>query len=424
MKIHGSALWQLTLDLFGQALLSLSDHKLRTVLSASGIAIGIAAVILIATVNRSGKEVIFEELQTFGLKSVWVYRNYKVDDPRRVIRSGTGITNDDLNALAASPANTPALAKFAPIVWPSRNTPLFATFGNRYSSAGVEGVGAAYLDINNDTLALGRGFIPQDIERRRPVAVIGEQVRKDLFNADENPIGREIRIRDDKFEIIGVLAYKDRSFLSSINSTGGQQNPNERILIAYNRLQTLLASEDITMIQGEAVDPGEAKAAADQIVSFLQRRHRDDFKYRIETMQQYVANADVILGIVSTIGLIAATVSLFVAGLGILNIMSTSVIERTREIGLRKAIGGSEGEIMSQFLIEAILISLFGGVCGLLLGGISSFVITTWTHYPLVPEFSFIVIGFCVSLVVGLISGVYPAYRAAKLRPVEALRYE
>ncbi|MBS1159800.1 MAG: macB [Proteobacteria bacterium] len=423
MKPASNTLWQFWLDLLGQALLGLADHKLRTALSATGIAIGIAAVILIATVNRSGKEVIFSELQTFGLKSVWVHRNYKVDDPRRVIRGGTGISNDDINALKAS-ASCPALAKFTPILWPGRYAPLFATRGNRYSSAGVEGVGSAYLEINNDALVVGRGFNPQDIERRRAVAVIGEQVRNDLFAADENPVGKELRIADDKFEIIGVLAYKDRSFLASINSTGGQQDPNGRILIPYNRLQTMLGTEDITMIQGEAVSPGMARAAAEQIVAFLKRRHQDAFKYRIETMQQYVANADVILGIVSTIGLVAATVSLLVAGLGILNIMSTSVIERTREIGLRKAIGGGEGEIMSQFLIEATLISLLGGVFGLLLGAVSSVAITAWTHYPLVPEFSFIVIGFCVSLVVGLISGVYPAYRAAKLRPVEALRYE
>lgn len=422
MSITRSSAWHLWFDIAIQSALSLSHHRLRTLLSVLGIAIGIAAVILIGTVSQGGKEVVFSELQTFGLKSVWVLRDRRVADPKRVIRAGTGIDNDDFAAVGSSGC-CPALAKATPVIYAGQSTPRLAHAGNRYSQIQLLGIGSDYLEINNDVITQGRGFTPRDIERRRPLIIIGEQVRWDLFGNQQLPLGQEVRLGHERFEVIGILGHKDRSLLASIGSAGGQ-DANSRVLIPYNRMQAMQGNNEIDVIQGMVADKSAASIATSQVIGFLKRRHKDGYDYRAETMEQYVGTANNILGGVSTIGIVAASVSLFVAGLGILNIMSTSVLERTREIGLRKAIGGTEGEILLQFLLEAAVISSIGGTIGLALGAFSSILIAKATHFPLIPSAPLILSSFGVAVAVGLISGFYPAYRAANLRPVEALRYE
>jgi ABC-type antimicrobial peptide transport system permease subunit len=416
-------LWQLWLDVARQALLSLGDRRLRSGLSILGIAIGIAAVILISVVSRGGREVVDSELQTFGLRSVWIYRDRTMTDPRRIVRAGTGIDNDDYQAIVQSGC-CDALARITPVVYAGQGLSNVIRSGRRYSQVRIEGVGADYMEINNDSISVGRGFIPGDFERRRKVVVIGERVRADLFGDQIDPLGQEIQLGDLKFEVVGVLARKDRTLLSSIGSAGGQDT-NSRLLVPYGRVQALNGGTAIDMLQGAlASDKERAGVATSQVTSLLKRRHRDDYDYHAETMEQYIGTANAILGGVSKIGIIAASVSLLVAGLGILNIMSTSVLERTREIGLRKAIGGSDGAILTQFLLEAGFISLLGGVAGVTLGLLSSVLIVKLTGFPLAPSISMIVLALVISAFVGVVSGFYPAYRAAKLRPVEALRYE
>lgn len=422
LNAERNAAWHFWLDIVAQSWLSLGDHRLRTLLSILGIAIGIAAVILIGTVSRGGKEVIFSELQTFGLKSVWVFRDLRVTDPRRMVRAGTGINNEDLAAIASTDCCS-ALANFTPVLYMGRNTSELAHAGGSYSQTRVLGVGSGYLEINNDQIVQGRGFVPKDIERRRNFIIIGEQVRWDLFGAQRNPIGQEIRLGTGRYRVIGVLEHKDRSLLASIGSAGGQ-DANSRVLLPYNVLQAQRGNNEIDVIQGMVSNNATANAATAQLISFLKRRHRSKYDYRAETMAQYVDTANKILGGVSIIGIVAASVSLLVAGLGILNIMSTSVLERTREIGLRKAIGGTEEEILFQFLLEAALISSIGGVVGLVLGEAVSVVMAGLAGFPFMPSPIAIIGVLGVAIAVGLISGFYPAYRAAKLRPVEALRYE
>jgi putative ABC transport system permease protein len=414
--------WRLWLDVAQQAWFSLGDRRFRTLLSISGIAIGIAAVTLIGVATQGGKQVVFSELQTFGLRSVWISRDRKVVDPHRIQRAGTGIDNDDYAALRSSSCCT-AFVRFSPLVFGGRDAPSFARVGRHYSRVQLEGVGDAYLAINNDQISGGRAFSPMDVERARPVAIIGSRVRDELFSPAENPIGRELRLDKQKFEIIGVLDAKDRSLLSSIGSGGGQDT-NGRVLVPYTRVQAVLGTNQIDVLQGEIRDDVPAAAAAQLAADFLARRHRDALAYRVDTMEQYVTTANNILSGVSKIGIVAASVSLFVAGLGILNIMSTAVLERTREIGIRKALGGSEREILLQFLLEATFISLIGGVVGLLLGGVASAGIAWIARFPLDPSMLLNGFSLLVAVGVGLASGLYPAYRAAHLRPVEALRYE
>lgn len=412
--------WRLWLDIGLQAWYSLGDRRFRTLLSVSGIAIGIAAVTLIDVVTHGGRDMVFAELQTFGLRSVWISRDRKLVNPHQQQRTGSGIDNADYEALRGSSCCT-AFTRMSPMVLGAPDANRLARAGRLYSQVQLEGVNEDYIAMNNDQLAKGRAFSAADVRRARPVVVIGAKIASELFAPGIDPIGREVRLDNRSFEVIGVLAAKNRSLLTSI---GSGQDANGRMLMPYTRAQAMLDSDQIDVLQGQVREGVEAAVAAQSAADFLRRRHRDAYAYRVDTMAQYVQTANNILDGVAVIGLVAASVSLFVAGLGILNIMSTAVLERTREIGVRKAMGGSEQDILLQFLFEAGFISLFGGVLGLLLGGGASVLIAHLADVPLEPAMLLNWVSLLVAVGVGLAAGLYPAYRAARLRPVEALRYE
>ena len=408
------------IDIYLQALQALHDNRLRTILSVLGITVGIAAVMTVGAVSKGGKYLIFTELETFGLKSIWVSRELVEKDPRKAVRSGTGIEDGDYEALRG--AHSWSIQKLSPVV-SNKGKGQLVRYGNRYSNAPISGVSPDYLDINNDSVQLGRFLRDGDVARNRPVAVIGSEVQKDLFVNDMDPIGKNIRIDGKSVMVIGVLREKTRDFLSSISSGGGN-NANRRILLPYTYFQQLLGTKEINLLQAESSGLADTDAAVFQIEDILKRRHGERFSYKAETMAQYVKTTENILRGVSVIGIIAASVSLFVGGMGIMNIMSTSVVERTREIGIRKALGASKGDILAQFLFEAMLISLMGGILGLLLGIAAGYGLGVVTGMPLTPSWPSVLVALTVSILVGVISGYYPAFRAASLKPVEALRYE
>ncbi len=407
-------------DIILESLLALRDNRLRTILSILGITVGIAAVMTVGTVSKGGHYIIFSELETFGLKSVWVFRDFTDKDPHRSIRTGTGIETADYEEIRA--AKLPAVRLISPIVNQKREKILVRN-ANKYANARISGVDTEFLEICNDSIMYGRPLREEDISRNRPAAVIGTEVQADLFGPLSNPVGRDIRIGERKFTVVGVLAAKSRDFLASIGSSGGQ-NANNRILIPYTLFQQMLGTKEIDVFQAETVSLPQADAAVFQIKGILKRRHGERFTYKSETMAQYIKTADNILRWVTLIGVVAASVSLFVGGMGIMNIMSTSVLERTREIGVRKAIGAGKREILFQFLMEAILISSIGGILGLILGIGAGYALILFTGIPLAPPWPMVIISMAVSIAVGLISGYYPAHRAANLKPVEALRFE
>ncbi len=410
---------RLYIDQFTQALQALRDNRLRTLLSILGIAIGIASVMAVGTISKGGNHMVFSELETFGLNSVWVYRDRQDKDPHRRVREGSGIDVNDYRALSAYCCNS--VRRMSPVVHANKKQIIQTT--NRYSNADVKGVGKHYTQINNDTIVQGRSFRPKDITSHRAVAILGPTAASDLFGANASIIGREFRIGLHKLTVIGRLEAKSRDFLASIGSAGGE-DANNRILIPYTFLQQMLGNKEVSYIRAEALELNQAESTARQIIIVLKRRNSKHFDYKSETMASYITTTNRILGGVAIIGVVAASISLLVGGMGIMNIMSTSVLERTREIGLRKAIGARRTDIMLQFLAEAVVISTIGGLIGLLLGGSTSVLLARLTEFPLMLSMTSIFTALLVSVSVGVLSGYLPARRAANLHPVEALRYQ
>ena len=407
-------------DRFSQALYALKDNRRRTLLSILGIAIGIAAVMAVSTISKGGNYLIFSELETFGLNSAWVFRDRGDKDPHRMVRQGSGIDNDDYQALTSGCC--PAVRRISAVLHGTLGKRVVIQAINRYSNAQMLGVDISLTTIANDVVVQGRPLRARDIASRRAVAILGPTAAADLFGG-ASAIGREFRIGNRKFTAIGVLEDKSRDFLASIGSSGGQ-DANNRILIPYTTLQQMQGHKQISYLQAEAVTQAQANAAAEQIIAVLKRHNGRNYAYKSETMATYITTTARILNGVAMVGIIAASVSLLVGGMGIMNIMSTSVLERTREIGLRKAVGARRRDIMLQFLLEAVVISTLGGIIGLILGTGASIILAEVTDFPLAPSFSVIVIALVVSVTVGIVSGYLPARRAARLHPVEALRYE
>ncbi|MCM8854547.1 MAG: ABC transporter permease [Candidatus Thiodiazotropha sp.] len=407
------------IELLGEAFLALRDNRLRSLLSVVGIAIGIAAVMTVSAVSSGGKAFVIKELETFGLRSVWVFRDYADKDPNRRVRQGSGLVEQDLAILSGECC--PAVHRFSPVSL-VENDPIIQ-WGNRYSNAEIKGVNASYLAINNDRLKLGRGFRQEDIYSRRPVVLVGETVSKDLFPQTGNPLGRHFRIAGRKYRVIGVLQYKSRDLLASIGSEGGE-DANNRILLPYTLVQQINGNQEISYLQAEAVSLNQAERAAAQLKQVLERRYRGAYQYTQVTLASYLKTVDRILGGITAMGVVAASTSLLVGGIGVAGIMSTAVVERIREIGVRMAIGANRRHILFQFLAEAVLISVIGGIAGLFVGLLLGGLLDLVTGFPLIPTPSGILTGLTVSVLVGLASGYYPARRAAAFLPVEALRRE
>lgn len=400
------------------AFLSMSTNKLRTTLTMLGVIIGVSSVVIIGAVGKVGKKMVFEELETFGLKSLWIYREWE-EKPGKVEKPGSGITNDDIEAIKQE---CPLIVSISPCL--AKWEGIWAKYKTKYAEINIQGVDVDYAKIDNAYIEKGRFLTPTDIEYRRNICIIGDEVYQKLFNGKENPINSQIYIENKRYTVVGVLKRKDRDFIENLGPKGSIPNANERVIIPYTIIQHEENTKDVHYIQASAKSKDMAKEAALQIKKLLTRRHKGQYTYGSETMQEHIEFANTIINILAWIALTAASVSLIVGGIGIMNIMTTTIVERTKEIGIRKAIGAGDIDILIQFLVEAVVISLSGGIIGIILGVITTFTIEFLSKYPLLISFGYIVLAFFVSIIVGIISGIYPAIRAARLDPVDALRYE
>jgi putative ABC transport system permease protein len=402
---------------FIEALESLAANKLRSALTILGIVIGVAAVIAMVSVGRGAQNTITGSIQGIGTNLLFVFRGGSDD-----VRNPKPLTLGDADAIA-DPFQAPSVSMIAPILQGS----VTVSYAGETHNTTITGVTPAYSTVRNTQVSEGEFITEEHILGQASVVIIGPDVADKLFGRSEGLAGETIRIEGQPFRIIGVQKSKGGS---------GFSNEDDRVLVPFSTAQTRLlrrASRDrVDMLMVQAVSAEGVPLASQEIAQILRTRHRtevgaDDFT--ILSQQDFLATAQTITGVLTIfLGGIAA-ISLLVGGIGIMNIMLVSVTERTREIGLRKALGARRVDILVQFLTESSVLSLIGGLIGIGLGWLISYIvgrIAAANDAAINPSIGLdtILLATLFSTAVGLFFGLYPANRAAGLEPVEALRYE
>lgn len=402
---------------FIEALESLATNKTRSGLTIIGIVIGVAAVIAIVSIGRGAEGTITGSIQGIGTNLLFVFQGGSEE-----VRNPKPLTMGDAEAMT-DPFQAPSVVGVAPILQDS----VKVTAGGESTTTQISGVTPDYGPVRNANVSEGEFINQEHLLGQASVALLGTEVAEDLFARTAGLVGETVRIEGRPFRVIGVLESKGGS---------GFRNEDDIILVPLTTAQTRLirrsSHDNVDMIMVQAFSADTVPSASQEISHILQTRHRtaigaDDFT--IFTQQDFLETAQTITGVLTIfLGGIAA-ISLLVGGIGIMNIMLVSVTERTREIGLRKALGARRIDILVQFLTESALLSLIGGVIGIGLGALISYAvgrIAAASDTPLTPSIGLdtVLLATLFSAAVGLFFGLYPANRAASLEPVEALRYE
>ena len=398
---------------FLMAWASLVANKLRSLLTMLGIIIGVAAVIALVSIGNGVKQDIEDSISSLG-------SNLLVVMPGAPRTPGVRPSQGSMKSLKISDYEAIAKLEGVKAASPMTNGSYVVIYQNKNWTTSVAGVNANFQDVNNWTMTSGRFFSDKNVQNRERVAVVGQTVVKNLFT-DEDPVGKEIRVKNIPFRVIGVLKSKG-------NGTMGNDQ-DDTVLIPYTTSMERVEGIDyLRRVYVVAKDDGGIDRLQADIENLLRVRHNikdtnlDDFNIQnmksiMETVAQTTGTFTLFLGAV-------AAISLVVGGIGIMNIMLVSVTERTREIGVRKALGATYSVIVTQFLIEAIVISLMGGFIGIAFGIGASKVIGMVSGMSTVVSVPTIIMSFAFSMAIGLIFGIYPARKAAKLNPIDALHYE
>jgi putative ABC transport system permease protein len=396
------------------ALEALKANKGRSILTTLGIIIGVGSVIAMVSIGEGAKSQVAARLASLGTNVLTIQPGSSRSGG---VNSGAGtiqtLTDADAIAIRDEIENIAALS---PVV--QGNSQLIV--GNQNWSTRVQGVWPEYQEIQTWKIAKGAFISPADNAEARSVAVIGETVAQNLFPGGQDPIGAQLQIRNVPFVVIGVLAAKGAS---------GFQDQDDTVLIPFETGQVrLFGPQKINSISVQAVDDDAMTTVQSEITSLLRSRHRlrpndrDDFQVR--NSNQIVETAS---GVAQTLTMLlagVAAVSLVVGGIGIMNIMLVSVTERTREIGIRMAIGARPGNVLSQFLVEAIMLSVMGGLIGIALGLGIAFSLPKIAGWASVVTGGSIALAFGFSVLIGVFFGYYPARKASQLNPIDALRYD
>ena len=402
-------------NLFKIALRALANNKLRAFLTMLGIIIGVASVIAMLAIGQGSKRSIQQQISEMGSNMIMIHPGAEMRGGVR--QDPSAVQTLKLENYEKLSEECTYLSGISPNV--SSSGQLVAGSNNYPSS--VSGVSIDYLNIRQLSVEQGEMFSENDIRTAAKVCVIGKTIVDNLFPDGSDPIGKVIRCNQIPMRVVGVLKSK------GYNSMG--QDQDDVVLAPYTTvMKRLLAQTYLGGIFASALTEDMTEEAVEEITSILRREHKlkatDDDDFTIRTQQELSSMLNTTTDLMTTLLACIAGISLVVGGIGIMNIMYVSVTERTREIGLRMSVGARGVDILSQFLIEAILISITGGVIGVIIGCGASFMIKSIAHWPVFIQPWSVLLSFAVCTITGVFFGWYPAKKAADLDPIDAIRYE
>jgi putative ABC transport system permease protein len=406
------------LDTFSFALRALRDNKMRAALTMLGIVIGVAAVVSAIAVGQGGAASITSSVGQLGNNLLYIVPANPRLGPGREEGLTQTLKREDAVAIAARCQNTVARVSTG-----LQGSVLVKAKGENWRTSLI-GADAAYFVVNNFTVSRGRTLNQTDDEMRSRVVILGRTVVEQVWGSkDYNPVGQEILLNRVRFQVVGVQAEKG-------TSTFGQNQDDQVIVPLATAMYRVMNQKHVSYVSVECRSADTIELAKEQIISLLRQRHRlappfpenDDFT--VMSQAELLKVLQTITGILTALLAGIAAISLTVGGIGIMNIMLVSVTERTREIGIRKALGATEGNIRSQFLIEAALLSIAGGIMGVLLGGGIAMIAAKASGWPIAPSAEAVSLAVGVSAGIGIFFGYWPARKAARLHPIEALRRE
>lgn len=402
-------------NLFRIALKALGNNKFRGFLTMLGIIIGVGSVITMLAIGQGSKKSIQAEISEMGSNMIMIH-------PGEDMRGGVRLSADDMQTLKVKDfEDIRQECGHVSLVSPSVNSTGQAVYGANNTPTSVYGVNEEFLDIRGYKVQDGDIFSEQDIKTAAKVCLVGKTVIDQLFTNGENPVGKVIRFGSIPFRIVGVLESK------GYNSMGMDQD--NLIITPYTTvMKRILAVTYLQEIVCSALSEEYTDEAISEITDVLRRNHKlkeaDDDDFNIRSQQELSSMMTSTNDMMSTLLAAVAGISLLVGGIGIMNIMYVSVTERTKEIGLRMSIGAKGRDILAQFLIEATLISITGGLLGVILGVAASYIVKAVLSYPILIQPWSIVVSFLVCTIIGIFFGWYPARKASNLDPIEAIRYE
>ncbi|MCX6702756.1 MAG: ABC transporter permease [Candidatus Wolfebacteria bacterium] len=405
-----------TSELINEAFSAITVNKVRSGLTVLGIVIGIGSVIAMISIGQGAQGSITASIESIGSNLLVIQPSFQRNPGSQVSTgrgSGTTLTQADADAIQQSITNIKAIA-------PEITHRYQIVVGKNNTNTNVDGTVSSYPEVRNYQIDLGSFISDQNVLTAAKVAVLGPTTRDDLFGAGADPTGETIRINKVEFKIIGVTKAKGGN---------GFQSPDDIIFVPISTAQKFLEGDTyVTSISIEAPNQDSMTDIQNQVTSLLLMRHRisDPAQADFSVLNQadLAATASSVTGTFTILLAAIAGISLVVGGIGIMNMMLTTVTERTREIGLRKAIGAKNKFISSQFLLESVMLTFIGGTIGIILGWILSLLVTQFAGIATSVSMWSVILAFGVAAGIGIVFGYYPARRAASLNPIEALRYE
>ena len=403
-------------EIITEAVGTLTVNKLRTALATLGIVIGIGSVIALVSLGQSSQKAVQAQIQSIGSNLLTVIPGAQnTGIVRGAAGGGTSLTYVDAEAIKTS-AQITTVKNVSPEF--SRRTQI--TTGRKNTNTQILGVTPPYAEVRKVSVSTGVFISDRDVQSMAKVVVLGPQVVTDLFGEGASPVGQSVRVGSQSFRVIGVTVAK--------GGTGFQNQDDIAFVPLTTAQKQLFGATNVTSISVEAKDENVMTAAQDEIGYLLLSRHKlsdpTQADFTIFSQNDILNTASSVTGTFTALLSGIAAISLLVGGIGIMNIMLVTVTERTREIGLRKALGAKKKIIITQFLIESIILTFAGGVIGMIFGVLTSFVIARLINAPFALSPGSVILAIGVSGAIGVIFGWYPARKAANLQPIEALRYE